>query len=103
VSRIRELREELLEDVKDAVRWYEGEEPGLGEKFLTSFYDAVARAERHPDMFLPVEQGCRRVLLDRFPYTLHFRVEDSRLVFFLLFHGARDPRARRREVRRRRE
>jgi len=85
------LRPELVEDVHEAFVWYEAAATGLGHEFLRSYFVAVAAAQREPLIHRKVYQDFRRVLLDRFPYLLYFRIEGDRVVVFLLIHGSRNP------------
>ncbi|MDB6023495.1 MAG: plasmid stabilization system protein [Pedosphaera sp.] len=93
------LRPELVEDAHEAFVWYEGAATGLGHDFLRSYFVAVAAAEREPFLYRKIFRDFRRVLLDRFPYVLYFRIEGSSVVIFLLIHGARDPALIRRSLR----
>ncbi len=96
------LRPELLDDVAAAFAWYEAGAEGCGHDFIRAFYSAVARATRQPQVARVVYGGFRRVRLRRFPHSLYYRAETSETVFFLLFHGARDPKSLRRTLRARR-
>jgi hypothetical protein len=101
VSHQSRFRPELLTDAADAFLWYEARATGLGHEFLRAFYAAVAHVERSPMLSRPVYSDFRRVLLRRFPYKLYYRIEEERVVFYLLFHGARHPGTPRRELRKR--
>ena len=96
-----ELRPQVLDDLRDASAWYEGEAEGLGRRFQELFFHAVATAARDPEIFLKAHGEFRRVLLKHFPYALYFRVHEDAVVFVLLFHGARHPQKLRRRLRER--
>jgi plasmid stabilization system protein ParE len=91
VSHSLRLRPELVEDVHQAFIWYEVAATGLGHDLLRSYSAAVAAAQRPPLIYRKVYGDFRRVLLQRFPYVLYFRLEREAVVIFLLIHGARDP------------
>jgi hypothetical protein len=97
------LRPELVEDAHEAFVWYESAATGLGHEMLRCYFAAVAIAQREPLLFRKVYRDFRRVLLDRFPYALYFRVEQQTVVVFLLIHGARNPASIRRALRERRK
>ena len=79
------------QEVDAAVDWYEGQLPGLGERFRIEVRNGVARIEAHP-LAWPVERGeVRKYLLNRFPYKLLYAVEPSRLVVLALAHQHRRP------------
>jgi plasmid stabilization system protein ParE len=94
-----QLRPELIDDAHEAFAWYESAATGLGHEFLRCYFAAVAVAQREPLLFRKVHRDFRRVLLDRFPYALYFRVELRTVVIFLLIHGARNPALIRRALR----
>jgi plasmid stabilization system protein ParE len=85
-----EARIELL----DAQAWYEAHAPGLGHEFARVFEAAVQSACRHPAGFAEVEEGCRRVVLRRFPYLLYYRATGDELLVVAVFHHRRPPAAR---------
>jgi len=86
-----EARLELL----DAKAWYEAHAEGLGLEFARAFDAALQSACRQPAGFTEVEEGCRRVVLRRFPYSLYCRVTADQLHVTAVFHLRRPPSARR--------
>ena len=79
-------------DVEDAFFWYESQSAGLGERFLAAVDSAVVRIADHPAQFAVVSRGTRRALLDRFPYSLYYRIADDDVLVIACMHGSRDPR-----------
>lgn len=80
-------------DVREATRWYEGKQNGLGAKFileLDALYERIARA---PQQFPEIERGIRRALLHRFPYAVYFIAGDDELVILAVLHQHRQPDA----------
>jgi plasmid stabilization system protein ParE len=51
----------------------------------------VSLAAEHPLQFAVVREGIRRVVANRFPYSVYFRAEQHRIVVLAVFHGSRDP------------
>ena len=85
-----EARIELL----DAQAWYEAHAAGLGLEFARAFEAALQSARRHPAGFAEVEEGCRRVVLRRFPYSLYYRATGDELLVLAVFHHRRPPSSR---------
>lgn len=85
-----EARDELL----DAQAWYEAHAAGLGLEFARAFEAALQSASRQPEGFAEVDEGCRRVVLRRFPYSLYYRVAGDELLVVAVFHHRRPPAAR---------
>lgn len=71
--------------------WYDGQQGGLGDRFLASVDDAIARIERNPLHFPAVVLDVRRALVPRFPYGLFFRVDGDGSVVIACLHHRRAP------------
>lgn len=78
-------------DVEIAARWYEGERPGLSQRFLKELGHNLARIQEAPAQFTLVSQVVRRALLRRFPYAVYFVVEEEALVVLAILHLRRHP------------
>ena len=78
----------------DAQAWYEARALGLGQEFVRAFEAALQSACRHPSGFAQVEEGCRRVVLRRFPYSLYYRAAGDELLVTAVFHHRRPPSER---------
>ncbi|MFT3774552.1 MAG: type II toxin-antitoxin system RelE/ParE family toxin [Minicystis sp.] len=89
-----EARVEALE----AFRWYEEQRPGLGLEFRAALKDAVQRIRSTPLAYRTVHRDLRRVLLDRFPYSVFYRVMPDSIVVVGVVHGKRHPRTWRRRA-----
>ena len=83
---------ELEEDLLAGYFWYEEKMPGLGEEFLRIFYACCGDLSRNGFLYKKVHGEFRRCLLRRFPYAVYYRIEESEIIVFGLFHCARDPR-----------
>ena len=78
--------------------WYEEERPGLGEEFLQSIRESLARIGENPRLFAIVHRRIRATMARRFPYVIYFRVERARILVIAIQHGHRDPAAWRRRI-----
>lgn len=87
-----EFRPAASADVQAAYEWYEGQRPGLGDEFIAAVDAALASMPAFPEAYPVIHRGARRVLLERFPYGLYYRVEGKRTVVVACMHAARDPR-----------
>jgi toxin ParE1/3/4 len=82
-----EARQEAIE-TRD---WYERRQPGLGTLFAQALAAAIGRLQAQP-LTYPVAMGeVRRIILQRFPYAIYFRIEPTELIV-LAVHGRQDPR-----------
>jgi len=64
----------------------------LGLEFQAAVHETLYVAAQQPGLFRKVRGPVRRAVMRRFPYTLHFIEEATRLVVLAVFHGSRDPR-----------
>lgn len=64
------LAPEVEDDLDKAYAWYEEQQIGLGEEFLTCADACFQRICRSPEMFEKVHEEYRRALVRRFPYMV---------------------------------
>ena len=75
----------------EASAWYETKRVGLALEFMAEIDRCVALAFEHPLQYAVVREDIRRVVANRFPYSVYFRSEQHRIVVLAVFHGSRDP------------
>jgi len=93
----------VLSDIAEAAQWYEERGyPGLGDRFVDTFYFYVRHIEQYGKAYAQVYDEFHRVLLNPFPCAAYFRYHDDSLVVSLVFHTARNPRILRRMLKERR-
>lgn len=86
-------RPEVEDDVVAAVTWYDDKRRGLGDVFLCEYLDAIRRIHDSPLQFAIAANGLRPCRLKRFPYIVHFTVEDNGILVVALMAGGRDDSA----------
>ena len=86
------FRPQAQSELVDARGWYEERRPGLGRAFATGVEEAVAGIVQNPLAYPRVHGDTRRVLVQRFPYAIDFRVLPDELVVLAVMHGRRLPR-----------
>lgn len=83
----------------EAVAWYEGERPGLGEEFKLEVKSAFRRALANPEFFKKVRGRAQRIRLRRFKkYAIYFAIKDDVFSILSVFHGSRNPAKLRRRL-----
>jgi len=80
-------------DLDQAVSWYEGQQPGLGLRFLVAADELFERLRVSPQQFPLVSTDVRRALVHTFPYAVYFRATDEEIVVLAVLHLRRDPRS----------
>jgi plasmid stabilization system protein ParE len=78
-------------DMDDAYTWYETQNPGRGEDFLSSVQKVLDRIQNNPEMHARIYGDVRRCLTRRFPYGVFYRVEADRICIVAVYHAKRDP------------
>jgi plasmid stabilization system protein ParE len=87
ISFHRAASEEFLE----ASAWYESKRLGLSLEFMSEIDRCVSQASINPFQFAVAHKDIRRVVAHRFPYSIYFRTEPSRIVVLAVFHSSRNP------------
>jgi plasmid stabilization system protein ParE len=75
----------------EATSWYDSKRLGLGLEFIAEIERCISLASINPLQFAIVKEGIRRVVANRFPYSVYFCDDKSRIVVLAVFHGSRDP------------
>jgi plasmid stabilization system protein ParE len=58
--------------------YYNDELSGLGYEFVQEFLSAVERIQLYPEAWTPLSKRTRRCLVNRFPYSVIFRIVESK-------------------------
>jgi plasmid stabilization system protein ParE len=85
------VRPRALRELADAIDWYNGQRPGHGEVFLSSFQSAAAAIADNPLQYQFFGKSARRARLRGFPYGLIYEISDTEVVILACFHGSRNP------------
>jgi plasmid stabilization system protein ParE len=78
-------------DIKATYRWYEAQEPGLGQRFRLALEAAITQVHRNPERFRIALDHFRRALVRRFPFEVFYEFDNERVVIHLVFHTSQDP------------
>ena len=92
MTRRLHLWDEADLDVLDAVAWYEDQRAGLGAEFLIELDGVMQRIVQTPFQFPEIKENVRRALLQRFPYSVYFKVDNETVDVLSVLHQHRDPR-----------
>jgi len=84
------IRPKAEADLHDARRWYDSQQPGLGDKLLDEIESAIGQLAENPERRPVYYNGFRRLLTRRFPYKLFYRVANDRVIVFRILHAKRD-------------
>ena len=86
-----EFHPEAQAEAEDAQEWYEERSLLAAAGFLRELSDAIRRAVEAPDRYPQTDVGTRRVVLDRFPFTVFYRIQSDVLLVVAVAHQKRRP------------
>jgi plasmid stabilization system protein ParE len=87
------LRPEASQDVAEARDHFEGQQAGLGQRFLERLNELIARIGAMPEMYGVAWRNVRAARLRRFTYVVYYRVHHDRVEVLAVMHGRRDASA----------
>jgi plasmid stabilization system protein ParE len=79
------------DEVEQAQAWYEERSLLAAAGFLHEFSVAIRRIGEAPRRYPVAEHGARRILLERFPFSVHYRVNEDEIVIVAVAHQKRRP------------
>ena len=80
------------EEFSAAVRWYEEQRPGLGGEFFDAVVHVTSLIQAQPEIGTPSpDRQTRRVLVQRFPYQVVYRLSADEIVIVAIAHLKRRP------------
>lgn len=78
-------------EFEEATIWYE-QKAGLGTVFVERVQEALDRIGQLPELHAMVYQDIRRARVQRFPYSVLYRVLPDQVEVIALFHNKRNPK-----------
>jgi plasmid stabilization system protein ParE len=90
------LRKKALADVSRIRTWYREIDPTLDDRFVHSLNQGLDRIQDHPFGYQIVYRNSRRILLDRFPYSVFYLIQDAsaqgaNVIVLAIIHHKRNP------------
>ena len=87
------IGEPASDEFREAVRWYEAPRPGLGSEFFNAVAATLSRIESNSEIgtSLSADGQTRRILVDRFPYQIVYRLRPAEIVIVAFAHLKRRP------------
>ena len=70
-------------------RWYQARLPGLGKQFLDELSITLAEIEANPTRFALVTPTIRQAPVNRFPFSIFYRIKPDRIRILALWHNKR--------------
>ena len=77
---------------KEAYQWYEEQQSGLGNRFMTELDSCYDKIEVWPASYTKINKNFRHILLNKFPYVVVYMIEGKNVVVYSVFHTSQNPR-----------
>lgn len=92
IQRLR-AAEPALDELREAVGWYEARRAGLGGELFDAVAETIERIRNHPEIgeTASVDRKTRRALVSRFPYQVVYRLRADEIVIVAVAHLKRRP------------
>lgn len=79
------------QELDEAVKYYNTESPGLGDRFLIEALAAFERIRQFPRAWHPYTENTRRCQTHRFPYGIVYQILESEILIVAVAHMHRRP------------
>lgn len=79
------------DEVEEAQAWYEERSLLAAAGFVYEISVAVRRIGEAPHRYPVALHGTRRLLLERFPFSIHYRIHEDDIVVVAVAHQKRRP------------
>lgn len=76
----------------DVADFYENQEPGLGNRFLDDMDRGLCSITKKTNAWPIISDSIRKKVLNRFPYSILYRVKKSTIFILAVMHHRRLPK-----------
>ena len=85
------ITDEAYLDILDAHVWYNTLAKGLGDEFEQHLEKELNRLLKNPKLFQNKYKNIRVAYLEKFPYGIHYLIDENILKVVAVFHTSRNP------------
>lgn len=89
---IVEFHPDAFREAVEAQAWYEERSLLAASAFIQELSRAIQRIRQAPNRYAVAEAGTRKILLDRFPFTIYYSNVSEVLTIVAVAHQKRRPR-----------
>ncbi|MAW96088.1 MULTISPECIES: type II toxin-antitoxin system RelE/ParE family toxin [unclassified Leeuwenhoekiella] len=84
----------VLEDLKEAKKWYAAINPKLAEDFKLEVNKEMDYIAHNPQYYQFKYKELRQSLVNRFPYSIFYKLEKQQrqIIVFAVLHSRRNPK-----------
>jgi hypothetical protein len=96
-----EILDAAEDDLIEGFHFYEAQQSGLGTYFLTNLFLDIETLRLNGGIHRKVYKDYRRLLAQRFPFAVFYKVREDTVFVYGIFDCRRDPAWIRRQLRQR--
>ena len=89
-----DIKETANNDVVKAVKYYESQQEGLGERFLNRWQHTLEQLKKDPNIYQKKHKNFRQVLIKPFPYHIIYDIEQTTIFVYKVPYAGKHPRKR---------
>lgn len=78
-------------DIQSTFEWYELQQVGLGNEFLTAVRERLETVRSFPESAPVLYREVRRAVVSRFPYVIFYVARPTLVSILAVLHQLRDP------------
>ncbi|HET8860476.1 type II toxin-antitoxin system RelE/ParE family toxin [Marivirga sp.] len=78
-------------DILKSAQWYEEKQESLGVRFLNEVEQKLRLVTQYPLNYQVRYRNIRLVLLKHFPYAIHFRLDEQKIIVLAVLGTREDP------------
>jgi plasmid stabilization system protein ParE len=80
------------EDLREAVKWYDSQQIGLGKKFLANVKKTINQLKSYPNIAQIRYHEVHTAIVEVYPYLIHYYVdpEVNTIIIIGILHTSRD-------------
>lgn len=86
------ISEAAESDIQDSFLWYKYRSETLSELFMRHLDEAFNVIAQNPYQFQERVSGLRVGFMKKFPYAIHYVIDNETVLVMGVFHTARDPK-----------
>jgi plasmid stabilization system protein ParE len=83
------FRVEAEKDLEDIQDYYNKTLPSITDNFFIEFFETMDYIEDEPQLFQIRYRGIRIAPLHRFPYGIHYKETDDKIIVYRVLHTKR--------------
>ena len=87
-----QFTKEALFDIEAVVLWYEQQRIGLSYDFELCLEAGIEEVLRNPEAFQKRYKQVKIRFISRFPYGLHYVINENQITVIGIFHTSRSPK-----------